>query len=262
LSVPRSRSPASSSGRARLRLAACPVAILAAGWATVAVAQDGELALRSGIERTSGDYGGTQEFSDLYVPLTVLYERRKLGFRATLPWLEVEFADTATSSTYKESGLGDVVLGLTVYDVYRSSDGSVAVDLTNKVKVGTADEQKGLGTGETDLSVQADIYKFLGRSMLVATLGYKFRGEPDTFVIDDTWLAAVGGYYRFSNATSGGLFLDYRQSSVPGFEGISELTASLSQTLSDGLRVQGYLVHCLSDASLDWGAGLSLRLSF
>jgi hypothetical protein len=248
--------------RASVRVVTGLVALLAPAWAADAIAQDGQLSFRTGIERTSGDYGSDQDLYDLYVPLTVLYERRRLGFRATLPYLEVEFTDSATSSTYTESGLGDVVLGLTVYDVFRSSDGSVVVDVTNKVKLGTADEQKGLGTGETDLSVQAEIYKFLDRSTLVASVGYKIRGEPATVTVDDTWLVSAGGYYHFSNSTSGGLFLDYRQSSVPGLESIGELTASLSRRLAGEWRIQGYLVRGLSDTSLDWGAGLSARLAF
>jgi hypothetical protein len=243
-------------------IAAGLIAVLASGWAGSASAQEGRLSLRTGIERTSGDYGGTQELGDLYVPLTLLYERRRLGFRATVPYLEVEFTDTTTSSTYTESGLGDIVLGLTVYDVLRSSDGSVAVDITSKLKLGTADELKGLGTGETDLSVQADIFKFLGRTTITGSVGYKLRGEPDTLSIDDTWFASVGGYYHFSDATSGGLFFDYRQSTVPGLESIQELTASLSRRLGDEWRVQGYLVRGLGDTSLDWAAGLSARVNF
>ena len=95
------------------RVVACSVAIIAIGWATDVLAQDGQLSFRAGIERVTGDYGTSQEFGDLYVPLTVLYERPRLGFRATLPYLEMEFADPVTSSTYTESGIGDVVLGLT-----------------------------------------------------------------------------------------------------------------------------------------------------
>ena len=248
--------------RTRLQVVAGLVSALAMGWAADAAAQNGELSFRTGIERTSGDYGTTQDLYDLYVPFTVLYERPRLGLRATLPYLEVEFWDPVTSATYTESGLGDIVLGLTVYDVFRSSDRSVAVDVTNKLKLGTADEQKGLGTGENDLSVQADVYKFLRRGTLVASVGYRFRGEPSTITVDDTWLVSVGGYYRFTSWTSGGLFLDHRQSSVPGFESIRELTASLSRSLAGEWRLQGYLVRGLSDTSLDWGAGLSARIDF
>ena len=176
-----------------------------------------------------------------------------------MPYLEVEFTDAVDASTYTQTGFGDVLLGLTFYEVLRSSDRSVAVDLTTKVELGTGDEEKGLGTGETDYAVQADLYKFLDRSTLVGSVGYKVRGEPANITIDNTWFVSMGGIYRFSTATSGGLFLDYRQSSVPGFESIRELTGSLSRDLDGPWRVQGYVVRGLSDTSLDWGAGLSVR---
>lgn len=237
------------------------VAALSIGSAGSAFAQEGQLSLRTGVESTSGDYGGTQDLGDLYVPLTVLYESRRAAFRVTLPYVEVEFTDPA-GSTYTESGLGDVVLGLTVYDVFRSPDGSLALDLTGKLELGTADETRGLGTGETDFSIQADIFKFLGGSTLVASAGYKTRGEPANVTIDDTWLVSVGGFYHFSTSTSGGLFVDYRQSSVPGAGPIRELTASLSRRLAGRWRVQGYVVRGFSDTSLDWGAGLATRFDF
>jgi hypothetical protein len=242
------------------RIAACAVAFIATAWAATALAQDGQLSLRAGIERVSGDYGSSEELSDLYMPLTVLYDGRRLGFRATLPYLEVEFTDAVTSLPYTESGLGDVILGLTVYDVLRSSDGSIVVDITNKLKLGTADELKGLGTGETDYSVQADIYKFFGRSTLVGSAGYKLRGEPAAVTIDDTWFMSAGSLYRFTDSVSGGLFLDYRQSSVPGNDSIRELTASISRRMAADWRIQAYLVRGLGDTSLDWGAGMSVRL--
>ncbi len=244
------------------QLAAGLVAFGMIGPAASVFGQEGRFAFRTGIEQTSGDYGGSRDFRDRYIPLTVLYERSRLAFRVTLPWLEVEFADPDGLSTFTESGLGDAVLGLTVFDVLGSTDGSLALDLTSKLKLGTADERKGLGTGETDYSLQADVYKFVGRSTLVVSAGYRLRGDTATLPLDDTWLLAAGGFYRLSSATSAGLFLDFRESSVPGYESIRELTASLSRSLAGQWRVQGYLVRGLSDTSLDWAAGVATRRDF
>jgi hypothetical protein len=68
--------------------------------------------------------------------------------------------------------------------------------------------------------------------------------------------------YRFSDRTSGGLFLDYRESAVAGAVAIRELTASVSRQLNVPWRLQAYLVHGVSDASADYGAGLSIRRNF
>jgi hypothetical protein len=245
-----------------LLLVAALAAAAVAGVPAAAAAQDGELSLRVGFDQTSGDYGGSTDFDDRYMPVTLLYQTQRIAFRATVPYLEVEFVDPVDSSTYTESGLGDVVLGLTFYDVIESANGSLTVDLTGKGELPTADEAKGLGTGETDYSLQADLFKRVGDAAFVGSLGYKVRGEPSGVALEDGWLLAVGGLYRFSPRTQGSLFLDYRESSIPGGESIREATVALSRSLDERWRVQGYLVRGFSDAALDWGAGLSVRRAF
>jgi hypothetical protein len=228
----------------------------------LAAAADSQLNVRVGVEQTTGDYGGGEALTDRYLPVTLQYSANRLGFRVTVPYLELEFSDPTTGTTFTESGLGDVVLGFTFYDAYRSRDGSVLIDLTGKIKLGTADEAVGLGTGETDYAVQADFFKLFGRATFVGSLGYKVRGEPVGFALEDSWLLSTGGMYRFSDRTSGGLFLDYRESAVAGAVAIRELTASVSRQLNVPWRLQAYLVHGVSDASADYGAGLSIRRNF
>lgn len=244
------------------------VALAAAGFPAAAAAQSepsGRLSFRVGVEHASGDYGGTQTLNDLYVPVTVLYERPRLALRVTVPYLRIQFADVdpaGGTAKLTESGLGDAVAALTVYDVYRSRNRGVALDLTGKIKLATADETRGLGTGETDYSVQADVYKFFGRATLLGTVGYRIRGQPVGVVFDNSWLASTGVLYRIAERTEAGVFFDYRESAVPGAPAIRELALSLSQALRDRWRVQGYLVHGFSDTSPDYGLGFSLRRNF
>lgn len=152
-----------------MALAASAAAIAAP---RMAHAADGNLRLYAGVEYTSGDYGGTEQIEDVYVPLTLIYGLPRIDLRLTVPYLEVKSGPDVT-----ESGLGDVVAGITVYDVFRSDDGTLALDFTGKVKFGTADETVGLGSGETDYSVQAEVYKAIGRSGFSTGVGYKVRGD-------------------------------------------------------------------------------------
>jgi hypothetical protein len=242
---------------------ACLLAVLAlsvlAGFPLAALAQSARVSVRAGVEQTSGDYGGSDTLTDRYVPVSVLYQRRQLDFRLTVPYVEVELTGLAGNATTTETGLGDVVLALTRVDAFRSANGRTAVDVTGKVKLGTADEVRGLGTGETDLALVADVYRETGDATLVASVGYKARGEPPGVTLDDGWLGTLGALYRFSPATTGGVFLDYRQSSVPELEAIRELALVLSHRIGTPWRIQGYVARGLSDTSLDWGAGVSLR---
>ena len=67
---------------------------------------------------------------------------------------------------------------MTAYDVLNSERRGMALDLMGRVKFGTADADKGLGTGEQDFTVRADLYKYLEQFTLLGSVGYKFRGDP------------------------------------------------------------------------------------
>lgn len=245
-----SRRPRFGRGAAVLRLAAL------IGVPGLALA-DGSVRLSGGLEYTSGDYGGTEDVEDVYVPLTVAYGLPRIDLRLTVPYLEVETGPDTTAG-----GLGDVIGAVTVYDVFRSTDGTLALDFTGRVKFGTADETLGLGSGETDYSVQADVYKALRRGGFSTGVGYKLRGDPTTLDLQNVWFGYVGGLYYFSPRTLGELYLDYRQPSLVGNDAVRDVMAAITRRTSSRWRIHVYLIKGLSDTSPDWGAGLSTRANF
>ena len=77
-----------------------------------------------------------------------------------------------------QPGLGDIVAGVTRNIIDIGSSGTL-VDLTGKVKFGTADAGKGLGTGQNDYAVQGDVTQSVTSAISVfGSLGYKFIGSP------------------------------------------------------------------------------------
>lgn len=226
----------------------------------------------TGVEYTSGEYGGSETIEDIYVPLTGQIDTGRASFALTVPYLSVRAPSgtlvsepgtepvTGTGEMTTESGLGDIIAVATIYDVFYSSRLDVAIDLTGRIKFGTADEEKGLGTGEQDYTVQADVFKFYDRLTLFGSAGYKFRGDPDAYELEDVLLGSVGGVYNSGNATRVGFAFDYRESSLPGGDALSELSAFLARELSEQLRLEFYLIKGFSDSSPDWGAGLMLKI--
>ena len=180
--------------------------------------------LSTGIDYTSGDYGGVVDIEDVYVPITGSADYGRFGFRLTVPYLSV----TAPAGTIitgpggqpvpgsgaatTESGLGDVIGSVTMFDVVANRELGIALDVTAKIKFATADETKGLGTGENDYSVQADVYKFFDRITLLGTAGYKVRGDPAGIDLENVFFGSLGGIYNFTPETRGGLIVDYRES--------------------------------------------------
>lgn len=239
-----------------------------------AAAEDTRFGLSTGVEYTSGDFGGSEDIEDLYVPIAASADVGRLNFRLTVPYVSVRAPSETTESgedgqpiagtgnTSTESGLGDIVGSVTIYDVVNKPGLGFALDVTGTVKFGTADLDKGLGTGENDYSVRVDAYKFYDRVILMGSAGYKFRGEPEGVEFDDVWLGSVGGAYEVSTHTLMGLYYDHRQSPLATGDDIQELTGFVSTRLSDGWNIEIYTFAGFSHSSPDWGAGLILSTDF
>lgn len=233
------------------------IALLAALANSGAAVAQGNLRFDAGVEYTSGDYGGTMDYADIYVPLTLTYGVRRVDLRLTIPYLETETGPDTTTS-----GLGDVIAGFTVYDVWHAAAGTLTLNLTGKIKFGTADETVGLGSGETDYSLQTGLYKSLARGGLSAGVGYRTRGDTATIDLEDVWFAYVGGLHSFSPRTQAGVFFDYREASITGNDAVQELSVFIAQRPSGRWGFQVYLIKGLSDSSPDWGGGVGMGTRF
>ena len=234
-----------------------------------AAAQDaGALRFSTGVEYSTGKYGGSDDIEELYVPFTLRAGFERIGLRITVPWLSV----TAPQETVvtdlgaepmpgsgvavTESGLGDVVGALTFYDLYVSDKADFVVDATAKIKFGTADETAALGTGENDFTLQLDAYRFFDRLSLQGTAGYRLRGDPPGVELNDVFLASVGGAYLASANTLLGVYYDYRETAIGAVEDVHELSGFSSFRLGRAWRMELYVFTGLTDSSTDFGGGI------
>jgi len=238
-----------------------------------AVAGDSNFSLTTGLDYSSGKYGGTQSTDILYIPLTGRYETGRWAFQLTVPYVRITGPGNVTQGGIvlrtaqpahrtTEEGLGDVVAGATYNAYSESGPNPLLIDLTGKVKFGTADEKKGLGTGVDDYSAQVDVYKTIGKFTALGTVGYKVMGDAPGLRLDNVFYGSVGGVYKFSELTSGGLILDMRQKVTS--TGVSQrgATAFVSHKINQDWKAQGYVVSGFSDASPDWGGGAMITRSF
>ena len=244
--------------------------VLCAGVTVAEPGDDPRISISAGAEYTTATYGGDADIEDFYVPLKATMDFRRLSFRLTVPYLSVRAPEgtvitgpggepiPGTGDIVTNSGVGDVIGSVTVYDVFRNPRLGFAMDLTGKVKFGTADVKKGLGTGETDFTIQADFLKFTDSITWIGSVGYKFRGQPPGATLDDAFLASAGSIYKFSDDTSAGMFFDYRESSI-GADPTQELSVFFSNRLSTDWRFQVFLLRGFTDSGADWGGGLQVK---
>lgn len=232
----------------------------------------GTFSLTSGVDYNSGKYGSRDRTEITSVPVIGKYEVDRWVLRLTVPYVIItgpgnvvpgigKFKGTTVTKRTTESGFGDIVVGAT-YNVYDGSGVAPAIDLAGKVKFGTADKDKGLGTGENDYAGQVDMYKSFGNFTALGTVGYKVYGDTRSAPLDNVFYGSVGGTYKAAPETSVGIIYDYRPAITSSGSAMSEMTAFVNHKITDNWKAQGYLVKGFADGSADYGIGALVSYVF
>ena len=250
---------------------------------SAAWAEDG-LSLGVGADYSSGEYGSDVTTEIFSVPLTAKYVAGQWTWKASLPWLRIDGdpgvlpglgnvnrnpngrgrgtggtpAPDGTVEDSSASGIGDLRLSATyAFD----TGGPLGVDLTGNVKVATADEDKGLGTGEHDYGLALDLYRDFDGTLLFGGVSYTMLGDSELVPLDDVAGANFGASWRVGGGSLGAMY-DWRQAASDTADDRSELTGFYAIPAGERGKLQLYAVKGLSDGSPDWGAGVSFTRAF
>ena len=239
--------------------------------------EPGEFGISVGAEYTTGKYGGTASTDIWYLPLTLRYETERWLWWTTIPYLIVEGPGdvviiggggmgrhrtvvTTTTTRRSESGIGDIVAGAS-YRLLTQTESRPALDLAGKVYFGTADETKGLGTGENDYAVQFGLTKDISALTWSGTFGYLFSGDPAGVTYKDIFYGRLDVEHDFDRNTVG-VALEMQQATIPGGDAPATFTGYLSTHPGKHTKLKVYLQRGLSDASPEWGAGVTFAMSY
>ncbi|MDE2308451.1 MAG: transporter [Xanthomonadaceae bacterium] len=254
---------------------------------------DGQFSISAGANYSSGKYG-TSTTTDIWsVPLTAAYESDRWTFKLVVPYIGISGSSSVipgtglvnninpfgrgrgrgllgggstggtatTTTTGSASGLGDVVASAG-YNLFSSADRSFGLVLTGKVKFGTADENKGLGTGKNDYGVSLDTYKVFGRWTPFGGVGWTKYGSSQYIRLKNGYNANVGVDYKLDSNDNFGAYYYYREKIAVAGAAQSELTAYWNHKFSDNMRLQGYVLGGAANGSPDWGGGASVKYTF
>jgi hypothetical protein len=242
--------------------------LLAAGFA--APASHAQVTWSTGFDFSTGKYGSTQSTDIMYVPFTGAMRTGAWDLRLTVPWIRVHGPGNVvrdigsvggTGAVTTETGLGDIIVSAAT-DVHRDEVSGFAVGVTGRVKFGTASRGRGLGTGEHDAMLQADVSRPFGSLLPFATLGYRLLGDPPGSALRNGFYGSAGATYALDVRTSVGAAFDLRERTTAGGDGAAEVSAFLTHRVDNTWRVQAYVVGGLSDASPDFGIGGIVSYSF
>ncbi len=160
-----------------------------------------------------------------------------------------------------ESGVGDTNLDLR-YRFLDETDSLPEMSVHGGVKLPTADEDKGLGTGETDYRMGIELVKELGGWTLDLGMDYNILGDPDGYDLDNY----VSAYGDVSTSFVPGLTTIFKLSGAQAAseESDAELAAGLECDYDFDRAGTAYvgMDAGLSDGSPDFSLYVGYSISF
>jgi hypothetical protein len=207
-------------------------------------------ALDGGVQ--AGDFG-TPVRNTLYsVSSTLGMVTKKYDCSVTLPYQFLQQSSGGQSAT--ESGLGDFVIQAGYVLVAERADG-MSLNGALAVKLPTADETQGLGTGKTDIGATFSLGQRLGPARLSLLGGFIKVGDPAGQDYNDVTLYGAG-----VSGTQGGTrlyaSLAERRALIAGADNPLEVYVGFFHLFGRRMAIRGTAFAGLNDGGPEYGASL------
>lgn len=237
--------------------------------------------LVTGLEYENGDYG-TSDSTDLWrVPIglryrsgqytvgidtsflsakstgTIITSTKRNTMMKTVPSTDLQKITSAKPGVNSASGIGDIEM-FASYRLPTQNDSKFRSYVSLFYKLGTADADKGLGTGENDYGIEGGLFTRYKEVILTASLGYQVNGDSATINYDNVWYTDLGVIYPVKDDRSLGAILSLSQSATAGYDSPMDITLFLDQELDKKRDLNFYLQFGLSDGSPDFGIGANI----
>jgi hypothetical protein len=236
--------------------------------------------ISTSINRYVGDYGEDTETKTTLIPVKLTRYFSVADLWLTLPYVSVTGDGTVTAvsggrgrgrgarpqnavttSERSEGGLGDIVVG--AHRIFwDENDRRPEIGASAFVKAPTADEDKGLGTGEWDEGVRLELFKSFPRDWFgMLDLGYTWTGDAAEFDYNDKWLASLGAGRPLTPRLTTMVFFTEERALISGNENPIDVTGTLNFSATPEAAFYLGLLLGLSDGAPDTGlsAGGSMR---
>jgi hypothetical protein len=221
----------------------------------------------------SGEYGAAESTDILYLPLILRAAGPRHTFSFTLPYLRVEgpatvvageaggvpTGDEFAGASEARSGVGDILLRGEVFLVQGDGVKKPWVSALGRLKFPTASREKGLGTGEYDVSAGVSVTQPMGRRAAgFVDLIQRRTGDPPGEPLRDTTAAVAGVSVLLARRVTVYLSYDWEEALVSDLEDGESLSAGFVARPGRDWRWSGAAFFGLSDTREDFGAMLGV----
>lgn len=233
------------------------------------------VAVSVGLEYEQGDYGTPYTTKLWRIPFGLSYNTDEFGVGVMVPYLSATSNGTITiashtgghmtsghtsSTSQSVSGIGDINVYAHYYLTTKKAD--LETYLTGRIKFGTADENKGLGTGATDYSIEFTAEKTATKQTYYGTIGYQISGDAAGINYDNVIYGDVGLRHELNKTQALGAEFNFSQAAVSGVDSYLDITGFMTTELDKKRDLYFYLQAGLTHSAPNFGAGVNLRYSF
>jgi hypothetical protein len=249
-------------------------------------------AIGLGLEYSTGKYGTDDRSDFIAVPFYLdLYPTDRLDLELIIPYVQLKTRTSgsstiivtaqgarkgkavraqattnssttvATEDSHTESGLGDISL-TTGYALLLDDLRQPLLRATFYLKFPTADEDKGLGTGEFDFGPGLSLSKWAGNWHLLVEGSYVFQGDADYFDAKDYVQYTGGVGYQFSDTFYGALQALGASAVAEGADDSLEGRLKFFWQMVPTTGIEGFVSTGFTDGSPDFYSGLAVFYNF
>ena len=215
------------------------------------------------------------------VPLTLKWRAGLRWLKVSTAWIAVEGSghidDALSSDTLEnreEQGVGDSSIAIGQLFSNKIGQQPFWTELSGKVKIPTADEEKGLGTGETDVTVTGSLFYLLqgrgtgtsgGWKQWYGRAAYQWRGDPETIDLNDRWIGTVGGVGTLTEQIDWGVQWQWQDRAVETLDPKQSLFIYCAWALAQGKhstawikKITPFLLTRSDKPSRELGVGVNI----
>lgn len=220
-----------------------------------------------------GSFGGAGDVAFGTVTARCRWLSRRFEWRLSAPAVNLRSDEPVTivggepvpntGGRTSETGAGDLLAAGQVWAV-RGTAKRPWVAFLAEVKVPTADEDKGLGTGEVDIRYGIRLVQNIGRTSLFADASYTRMGDPDEIDLENVVRAGVGVAHPLGERHQFFALLENRTHPAPDRDDRIQLLIGDTARLgaSRRIRLSTTILVGLSDTAADWGFVIGLERRF
>ena len=226
----------------------------------------------SSLTYASGDFGTSDRADIFYLPVTISRYFSKASLEWTIPYVykrngpDITFIDgrpfrTSKSASRNANGLGDMLFKGT-FHVIQEDTQPLTFNLVGQIEAPTADDSKGLGTGEFDETIGAHLSKSEKGWTVFADIYYTNTGSPSGVDLKNQLAFDIGGAYSFENQMQVHLYYEKITALVSDVSDAKTIFLGCDYQLQPAIDISGDLGFGLTEGSPEISVRLGAGVKF